>query len=527
MSVVFPHRRREFLAPSKALQDLKEKLGPVYFDAKLIECPQNAVELAKLLQRLEELDKQKFKRLSEKSREQRVLQNSLSSRYVNVKDPSSVSLLSSSSSVKSFSEIIDQKKLPPGFRFHANGDPKSGVMVRDEDATDSRTSITSQFALAERKDKTWRDDDVFDVNDDKQEGEASSESKPRDPGYEEIDYSHEIEELEMVIMQLEAQLISQSDKSTVSDDETVSSKHNFLRAHSHSGEIFESCLNRTSANYAYDPEQQSRRDKRNVSQSAVTRFKPSVAKTSKCLACQFKLKHVGNEFFKPKDKCFTKERWHIPPSGRFVASPNISATSSLRLIEQTQQSSESDRLSGPFRREPVKILPRRHESSPLFNNNISLTTSDKSPRKRRDGTRSHTSSVTSNMFPGRHLDGTVSHTSSLTSRVLSGRRLDETQSHKSDDRASRRLPEGSPDQTESNTSRRVLSKNLSRGSSTVGSTSSHRRFLSPQQKESKMQILRSQAVRETQNCQQKVDAFIDNLKSHNKLTKSKQRWEYG
>ncbi|XP_046327654.1 uncharacterized protein LOC124111844 [Haliotis rufescens] len=521
MSVVFPCRKREFLAPSKTLQDLKVKLGPVYFDAKLIECPQNAVELVKLLQKLEELDKQKFKKLSEKSREQRVLQNSLSSRYVNIKDPSCSSLLSTSSSVKSFSEVIDQKKLPPGFRFHANGDPKSGVMAPDRDVVDSRTSVTSRLSATDRRDGRWRDDDGGNVDDDKLEDEITEENTPRDPGYEEIDYSHEIEELERVIMQLEAQLISQSDKSTISDDETVSSKHNFLRAHSHSGEIFESCLNRTSANYAYDPEQQYRLEKLPGSQFLGSRFKPTVSKNSKCLACQFKLRHVGNEFLKSNGKGITKERWHIAPSGCFVASPTISAKSSLRLIEQTQQSRESmvrdwsGGLPGDSSRGSAKTLPRRHGSSIVFKNSSSLT-SNTSPRRRRDGTQSHTSSMTSNVS-GRHLDGTQSHASGMTPRVLSGRRLDGTQSHTTG-RASSKLQESRQDGTQSNTSRRVVS-------STVGSTSSLRRFLSPLQKDSRMQMLRSQVEQDTYDCQQKVDAFIDDLKTK-KLTESKHRGEH-
>jgi hypothetical protein len=42
-------------APSKSLQEARGKLGATYFNLRLVECRQNAVELAKLLQTLDDI----------------------------------------------------------------------------------------------------------------------------------------------------------------------------------------------------------------------------------------------------------------------------------------------------------------------------------------------------------------------------------------------------------------------------------------------------------------------------------------
>ena len=106
---------RKRFSPSKALQDAKLNLGPAYFDAKLIECPQNALELTKLRQNCEELDRQKHKAIEENQRSQRVLFHTLQSRYT-------FSKTSIANPANPF--VRDNKLPPPGFRYHANGNPK-------------------------------------------------------------------------------------------------------------------------------------------------------------------------------------------------------------------------------------------------------------------------------------------------------------------------------------------------------------------------------------------------------------------
>ncbi|XP_060084711.1 uncharacterized protein LOC132563975 [Ylistrum balloti] len=124
MSIVLPKRANvDFLAPSQALQDAKKKLGPVYFDAKLIECPQNAVELSKLIQEWDEIDKKKFKIIEETRRNQRVLLHTLGSKYTFSKHVTGLD---------SASDLRDAKLPPPGFRYHSNGAPKLSL-VQDQD----------------------------------------------------------------------------------------------------------------------------------------------------------------------------------------------------------------------------------------------------------------------------------------------------------------------------------------------------------------------------------------------------------
>ncbi|XP_033740918.1 uncharacterized protein LOC117327827 [Pecten maximus] len=138
MSIVLPKRANvDFLAPSQALQDARKKLGPIYFDAKLIECPQNAVELSKLIQEWDEIDKKKFKVLEEARRNQRVLLHTLGSRYSFSKHVSGLS---------SASDLRDVKLPPPGFRYHSNGLPKLSL-VPDQDRFPEYTPSQSWLDL--------------------------------------------------------------------------------------------------------------------------------------------------------------------------------------------------------------------------------------------------------------------------------------------------------------------------------------------------------------------------------------------
>lgn len=134
MSVILPKRANvDYLAPSQALEDAKKKLGPLYFDAKLIECPQNAVELSKLMQEWDEIDKKKFHVIEETRRSQRVLLHTLGSRY---------SFSNHASSLASCSDLRDVKLPPPGFRYHSNGKPKLSL-VPDQDLSSEYSPSTS------------------------------------------------------------------------------------------------------------------------------------------------------------------------------------------------------------------------------------------------------------------------------------------------------------------------------------------------------------------------------------------------
>lgn len=111
--------------------DAKEKLGPLYYNSRLVECPQNAIEISKLLQTYSEIDKKSFQVREENRRQQRQLIHNLESRY---------------SFTRRFS-LQDQKvsdiRLPPsGFRYHADGTPK---LVRVPMATDFRDTEDRQY----------------------------------------------------------------------------------------------------------------------------------------------------------------------------------------------------------------------------------------------------------------------------------------------------------------------------------------------------------------------------------------------
>ncbi|VDI32442.1 Hypothetical predicted protein [Mytilus galloprovincialis] len=120
MSIVLPSNESNLkrvsskrFAPSKSFQDAKEKLGPIYFSSKLVECPQNAIELSKLLQKYEQIDKKAFRSKEENRRQQRTLVHNLESRYS----------FTGRNSVQ-VQKVTDVKLPPAGFRYHADGTAK-------------------------------------------------------------------------------------------------------------------------------------------------------------------------------------------------------------------------------------------------------------------------------------------------------------------------------------------------------------------------------------------------------------------
>lgn len=84
-------------APSKSLQEARGKLGATYFNLRLVECRQNAVELVKLLQTLDDIDKKRLHAEEENKRNQRILLSKLQYKHISTKVPRS------------------------GFRYQANG----------------------------------------------------------------------------------------------------------------------------------------------------------------------------------------------------------------------------------------------------------------------------------------------------------------------------------------------------------------------------------------------------------------------
>lgn len=76
-------------APSKSLQEARGKLGVTFYNLRLVECRQNAVELAKLLQTLGDIDKKQLHAEEENNRNQRLLLSKLQNKQISTKVPRS------------------------------------------------------------------------------------------------------------------------------------------------------------------------------------------------------------------------------------------------------------------------------------------------------------------------------------------------------------------------------------------------------------------------------------------------------
>lgn len=304
-------RISERLTPSKALQDAKKRLGPVYFDAKLVECPQNAVILTKLLNHLDELDKQRLKIIEEGRKNQRILLHTLQSRY-----------------------IRDIKLPPPGFRFHANGDPKLSLLQSSDRPTRFQNLCEQEDVLLTQT--FIRSDCNLDTFEIKQKSSNATE--------EFVEFKDEIQEIENIIRELEDDL----KKSKINVNNVGSAREkamSFLRAHSQG----EEALVRT----ASEPLKFSQPNDRFPFQPGSSTFackKGSIAVEkipkstlhSTCIACQYKLKHSSEDFQRLTDDVnrLKPKRWNIGFHGTSMNSPssNLSTPSSILHLKSKSQS---------------------------------------------------------------------------------------------------------------------------------------------------------------------------------------------
>ncbi|KAJ8321553.1 hypothetical protein KUTeg_000895 [Tegillarca granosa] len=333
MSIVLPGRNLKvnFLAPSKAFQDAKETLGPEYFDAQLIECPQNAVELSKLIKEWDELDKQRFKAVEEVRRNQRVLLHTLSSRYTFSK---------SSNSLESLTSISDVKLPPPGFRYHADGSKKVedgngkknsvldlGTFEEDGEENDTiivdtligKTSV-AKVSIPQRIgfDKLVKTS-KFDT----------TETKPLSSETEHYKDNHEIDKETLLRFKLEIeQMMADSDlrqelPKNASASRCRISKQLQFEPVSRS----EPSTDKTHSNDGFPFRQKSSGFFR-VENKIDALYKP-IRKTpicSKCTACRYKLQHSSVDFRKLQQSLNNPKfrRWNIAPQGVLVESPKFS-----------------------------------------------------------------------------------------------------------------------------------------------------------------------------------------------------------
>lgn len=356
-------RISERLTPSKALQDAKKRLGPVYFDAKLVECPQNAVILTKLLNHLDELDKQRLKIIEEGRKNQRILLHTLQSRYTFSK---------SSMTLSANKSIRDIKLPPPGFRYHANGDPKLSLLQSSDQPTRFQNLCEQEDVLL--KQTFIRSDGHLNTFEIKQESSKTAE--------ENVEYKDEIQEIENIIRELEEDL----EKSKINVNNIGSAREkamSFLRAHSQG----EEALVRT----ASEPLKFSQPNDRFPFQPGSSTFackkglktvekRPKSTLHSTCIACQYKLKHSSEDFQRLTDDVnrLKPKRWNFASHGTSVNSPssNLSTPSSiLHLKSQSLHVSNQVTFSldnciqSEFRNQNL-LRPKSSSATKNFNDDI-------------------------------------------------------------------------------------------------------------------------------------------------------------
>nr|XP_034334951.1 uncharacterized protein LOC105327945 [Crassostrea gigas] len=329
-------RISERLSPSKALQDAKEKLGPVYFDAKLVECPQNAVELAKLLNNLDELDKQRLKIIEEGRKNQRILLHTLSSRYTFSK---------SSPSLSANQSIRDVKLPPPGFRYHANGDPKLSLLQSPTGSLHIRGTDTSSQNLPEQEDVLLKQ--TFIASDSNLHKMHVAEKSPNSSDNA-IGFEEEIHEIENIIRELEEDM----KKSKINVNSVGSAREkamSFLRAHSQGEEALAKTISepltysQPNDRFPFQPGASTFTSKKS---SPTIKERPKSTSHSSCVACQYKLKHSSEDFKRLSDTMdkIKIKRWNIAPQGTLVKSPS----SKLSVAPSILHSSNSSKSKSSF-----------------------------------------------------------------------------------------------------------------------------------------------------------------------------------
>ncbi|KAL5010488.1 hypothetical protein ScPMuIL_012793 [Solemya velum] len=287
-SIVLPRKKNtDFLAPSKTLQEAKKKLGVIYFDARLIEFPQNAYAVKESRTTLDE---------------------------------------------QSDIGLVDIKLPPAGFRFHSNGEPK----LKHLDTSSSVTRASSLFTsggFCSKQDVTLnkRNSGLSACSLSKNLNESSDVKIPKIDS--DIDYQKEIQQLESIIEELTDDLANTRLTEYYEKKFDIKSHSlSFLRAHSH-----DSINTYTNQRYIFDP-----KPLQNKSEARGSIRNKSY---SSCTACQFKLKHSKADYEKLQNilakPCLRK--WHAAPSGTFIESKTditrVESKKSVRISSPSQKTS--------------------------------------------------------------------------------------------------------------------------------------------------------------------------------------------
>ena len=320
MSIVLPrpNKRVDIYTASNALQRAKERFGPKYFDSTLLECPLNAIELKKLLDKWNDLDKKKVIRVNEISREQERLVKNLKSHLHLIHD---IDLTAGT-------ETAEGKMIPPGFRYHSNGELKASTtelphLKFDED--DDQTTSRKEAQLSARDSSTDVKNKIS-----KTSQMSAAENCPQ------VDYDKEIRELENVLYDIYKGLLKSRIELLNTSGGSIRS---FLR--SHKNEYVP-----TPDTHGYDYESPNDRFafKPGSSKSEHLHKKRVSCPTHRnCIGCQFKLKLKSATSRKADERGkdeVGKRRWNYVPHGKYVGS-----TVALSTVSLSGKPSSSSRTS--------------------------------------------------------------------------------------------------------------------------------------------------------------------------------------
>lgn len=309
MSIVLPRRKKrvDIFAPSKAIQRAKETLGPGYFDATLLECSHNAVELTKLVSKWDDIDKKKLKRIRELCREQERMIRSLKSHANRVNDDDPIASIEGV-------ETVEGKMVPPGFRFRSNGELKT-----------STTGLpTVNLELDDEGNVTTRKESRLDgLNLQK----SSKEKDETDQSYAKVDYDKEIRELENVLYDIYKGLLKNRIELFNTSGGSI---RTYLRGHKNeyipppdTTDYLE--YEKPNDRFAFKP----------GSSYSENLYKKKISNPShrSCIGCQFRLKAASDTVAVRASERGKEEvgrrRWNYVPQGKYVESTTAFSVTSL------------------------------------------------------------------------------------------------------------------------------------------------------------------------------------------------------
>lgn len=301
-------KKKDIFAPRKSVQDAKEKLGPAFFDPTLLECSRNAVELTKLVNEWENIDKEKEKFVRDLKREQNAITKSFKRNHSAHKCDREV--VQSSEGIES----TDGKQIPPGFRFRSNGEIKSVTSLaryQDDNAdVNDRAGSSQSLSRVSSSNKDFSKDNSF---------------------YVSVDYQKEIEELEGVIENISTKLST----CKVSGSSTNGNKC-YLRSHSH--DVDNATFINPNSNHSYPLlATRSRKLHQSMIKTPCSRL---------CCGCQYKIKLKDDDaqITKKQDKDILNRRWCYVPVGKYVQSTSAlrSASSVLKVRSSRVVHSRTD-----------------------------------------------------------------------------------------------------------------------------------------------------------------------------------------